>query len=106
MMLKNFTIAILSFLLLAALPLSAGITFVQQSYATSNPSGSSLQVTYPAAQTAGNLNIVVVGWNDTTSAVSAITDSKGNVYTRAIGPTAGTALTQSIYYAKNIAGGS
>jgi len=106
MMLKNFTIAILSFVLLAALPLSAGITFVQQSYATSNPSGSSLQVTYPAAQTAGNLNIVVVGWNDTTSAVSSITDSKGNVYTRAIGPTAGTALTQSIYYAKNIAGGS
>ena len=47
-----------------------------------------------------------MGWNDTTSTVSSITDSKGNTYTRAVGPTAGTALTQSIYYAKNIAAGS
>ncbi|HMH08183.1 MAG TPA: hypothetical protein VK579_16025, partial [Terriglobales bacterium] len=103
---KHFTITTLSFALLAVLPLSAGITFVQQSYTTSNPSGSSLRVAYPAAQTAGNLNLVVVGWNDTTSLVSSVTDSKGNTYTRAIGPTAGTALTQSIYYAKNIAAGS
>ena len=106
MTLKHFTITTLSFALLAVLPLSAGITFVQQSYTTSNPSGSSLRVAYPAAQKAGNLNLVVVGWNDTTSSVSSVTDSKGNTYTRAIGPTAGTALTQSIYYAKNIAAGS
>ena len=61
---------------------------------------------YLSAQTAGNLNIVVVGWNDSTSAVSSITDSKGNTYSRAVGPTVGTKLTQSIYYAKNIAAGS
>jgi hypothetical protein len=75
-------------------------------YETSNPSGSSLAVAYPTAQTVGNLNVVVVGWNDTTSSVSSVTDSTGNTYVRAVGPTKGTALTQSIYYAKNIAGGS
>ena len=85
---------------------SGAVSFVQVNYKTSNPSGSSLAVAYPSAQTAGNLNIVVVGWNDTTSAVSSVTDSRGNTYTRAVGPTAGTALSQSIYYAKNIAAGS
>jgi len=82
------------------------IGFVQVNYKTSNPSGSTLAAAYPAAQTAGNLNIVVVGWNDTTAAVSSVTDSRGNTYTRAIGPTTGTALSQSIYYAKNIIAGS
>jgi len=82
------------------------IGFVQVNYKTSNPSGSTLAVAYPAAQTAGNLNIVVVGWNDTTAAVSSVTDSRGNTYTRAVGPTTGTALSQSIYYAKNIIAGS
>jgi len=38
----------------------------------------------------GNLNIVVVGWNDTTSTVSMVSDSLGNNYALAIGPTTGT----------------
>ena len=69
-----------------------------------------MSVTYTSAQTAGNLNVVVVGWNDTTAAVSSVTDSSGNVYTLAVGPTKnpgspGTySLTQSIYYAANIVG--
>jgi hypothetical protein len=78
---------------------------VQVNYKTST-SASSLATAYPSAQTAGNLNIVVVGWNDTASVVGSIRDSNGNTYTRAIGPTAGTALTQSIYYARNVAAGS
>jgi hypothetical protein len=90
---------------LAAPSISAGATFVQVNYKTSTLA-SSLVTTYPSVQTAGNLNIVVVGWNDTTSVVSSITDSNRNAYALAIGPTAGTALTQSIYFAKNIAAGS
>jgi hypothetical protein len=62
-------------------------------------------VTYPGAQTAGNLNIVVVGWNDTVATVQSVKDSKGNLYTLAIGPTSGTNVRQSIYYAANIVGG-
>ena len=50
--------------------------------------------------------MVEVGWNDTTSSVSSVTDSNGNSYALAVGPTRGTGLSQSIYYAKNIVGGS
>ena len=63
-------------------------------------------MTYALAQTAGNLNVVAVGWNDTTSTVTSVTDSRGNSYTLAVGPTTGTGLRQSIYYAKNIVAGS
>jgi hypothetical protein len=83
-----------------------GINFVQQNFALSNPSAASLTVAYGSAQTVGNLNIVAVGWNDTSASVSSVVDSRGNTYIRAIGPTTGTALSQSIYYAKNIAAGS
>ena len=46
------------------------------------PSGAVL-LSYRVAQTAGNLNVVVVGWNDTTSTVSSVSDSRGNTYTQA-----------------------
>ena len=62
-----------------------------------------ISATYAAAQTAGNLNVVVIGWNDTTARVSTVSDTSGNVYKLAVGPTLGSALTQSIYYAPNIA---
>ena len=82
------------------------ISFVQVNAATPQTASASVSVIYPAAQTAGDLNIVAVGWNDTTSTVSSVTDSRGNTYALAIGPTTGTGLRQSIYYAKNIAAGS
>src|SRR5262249_41923542 len=45
-----------------------------------------------------------VGWNDTTAQVASVTDSQGNAYQLAVGPTRRTTiLSQSIYYAKNIA---
>jgi IPT/TIG domain len=105
MAIKGFSVSNLLSILLMALPLSARINFVQQNNTTSNPSGLSMRVAFRAVQGAGNLNIVVVGWNDTCAAVKSITDAHGNIYALAIGPTAGTALTESIYYAKNIAGG-
>ena len=106
MIVKNFIIKNVLFTLLLILPASAGINFVQQNNKTLNPSGSSVVVSYPSAQTAGNSNIVVVGWNDTSAAVKSVTDSLGNSYALAVGPTAGKALTQSIYYANQIAAGS
>ncbi len=84
----------------------AQISFVQVAAATPQTAMTSVAVTYPAAQTAGNTNIVAVGWKNTTSTVSAVTDSRGNSYVLAVGPTSGTGLRQSIYYAKNIAAGS
>ena len=86
---------------------SSGIAFVQQAYATPQAPQASVSVTLASAQTAGNLNVVVVGWNDATADVTAVADSNGNVYTRAVGPTVLSAqLTQSIYYAKSIAASS
>ena len=79
------------------------IAYVQGNYATPQTSQSTVNITFTAAQVAGDLNVVVVGWNDSTATVSSVRDSKGNVYTRAVGPTVVTGfLSQSIYYAKNI----
>src|SRR5262249_37213587 len=78
--------------------------FVQVNYATPQSSVATVNVPFNGAQSAGNLNVVVVGWNDTTAAVSSVTDTNGNAYQLAVGPAAVPgALTQSIYHAKNIA---
>ncbi len=82
------------------------IAFVQVNAATPQSASASVPVTFGVAQTAGNLNIVVVGWNDTTSTVSSVSDSRGNTYTQAGTTVTGTTLRQAIYYAKSIAAGS
>jgi hypothetical protein len=82
------------------------ISFAQVAAATPQTPTQVVTVTYPGAQTGGDLNVVVVGWNDTTSTVQSVADSAGNSYSLAIGPTSGTALRQSIYYASNIVGGN
>ena len=81
-------------------------TFVQVSAATPQSPTSTVAVSYPLAQTAGDLNIIVVGWNDTSATVQSVTDTRGNTYALAAGPIKGTRLTQSIYYGKNILAGS
>ncbi len=91
-------------------PSTGTIAFVQGNYATPQAPTASVTVAYTAAQNAGDLNAVIVGWNDTTAAVIAVTDTMGNAYTLAVGPTVqpgaagGGGLTQAIYYAKNILG--
>ena len=82
---------------------ASSIAFVQVKSAVPQGTSTRIALTYTKAQTAGNLNIVVVGWNDSTAQVSSVTDSKGNAYALAVGPTvqSGTA-SQAIYYAKNI----
>jgi hypothetical protein len=82
------------------------ISFIQVAAATPQTKTATVSATYPAAQTSGDLNVVVVGWNDTTSTVQSVKDSAGNTYSLAIGPTKGTGLQESIYYAANIVGGS
>lgn len=83
---------------------AVGISFVQGGYAAPQTPQTTVNVTFNAPQSAGDLNVVVVGWNDSTAVVNRVADSKGNTYTRAVGPTIQTGIaTQSIYYAKNIA---
>jgi rhamnogalacturonyl hydrolase YesR len=79
------------------------ITYVQGNSAVPQTPQTSVSVTFTAAQAAGDLNVVAAGWNDSTATVSSVTDTNGNVYTRAVGPTVQTgAASQSIYYARNI----
>jgi len=85
---------------------TSAIKFVQVKSATPQTPASTVSVAYAAAQTAGNLNIVAVGWNDSTSSITSLTDSRGNTYALAGVLTTGTNLRQAIYYAKNILGGS
>ena len=60
---------------------------------------------FASAQTAGNLNVVAVGWNNATSNVTSVTDSAGqHLPARGADRRAAAGISQAIYYAKNIAG--
>jgi hypothetical protein len=85
-----------------------GIAFVQSGSGptTLQATNTTLSVSYPIAQTAGDLNVVVVGWGDVTSLVSMVTDSHGNIYSQAGGTATGSGLRQAIFYATGIAAGS
>src|SRR5712671_6938154 len=79
------------------------IAFVQQNSAVPQTPQITVPVAYRLGQIAGDLNVVVVGWNDSTASVSSVKDTSGNAYIPAIGPTVQTGVaTQTIYYAKNI----
>ena len=80
----------------------AGINFVQANSAQPASPATTAPITYPIAQTAGNLNVVIIGWADATTTVQSVTDSAGNTYNLAFNPTVGTGISQAIYYAKNI----
>lgn len=103
---KKIVLSLNSLILFFALVSNAGaIGFVQLNSATPQRPQSSVTVTYKSVQVAGDLNVVVVGWNDSTAVVTSVTDTKGNVYQLAVGPTVQTVVaSQSIYFAKNIAG--
>src|SRR5437868_6045842 len=82
------------------------ISFVQVNAATPQTATTAVVLSYAVAQTAGNLNIVAVGWDNTTSTVSSVSDSRGNAYAQAGTTVTGRGIRQAIYYAKNIAAGS
>ena len=107
---KSLILALLAIVFLAGCLLpsaslaAATITFVQSNNAVPQTPQTSVPIIFTAAQAAGDLNVVAVGWNDSTATVSTVTDKSGNTYTLAVGPTIQNGVaTQSIYYAKNIA---
>ncbi len=79
---------------------------MQVNAATPQAASASVPVSFPGAQAAGNLNVVAIGWNDTSSSVTSVTDTRGNTYLQAGTTITGSGLRQAIYFAKNIAGGS
>ena len=83
------------------------IAFVQGTYAVPQTPQSTVSVTFGAAQGAGNLNVIAIGWSDTTATVTNVSDSAGNAYAPAIAPTTLPGqITHVIYYAKNIRAGA
>jgi chitodextrinase len=68
--------------------------------------GSRVSVNFSSSNTAGNLIIAYLVWDNSGSA--SISDSRGNTYSSAIGPTkySGDRANAQIFYASNIAGGT
>jgi hypothetical protein len=82
---------------------TAAISYVQGNYFVSSAAQTTVTVPFTAAQNAGDLNVVVVGWANSASTVGSVTDKSGNTYTLAVGPTVVSGYVyQSIYYAKSI----
>ena len=78
------------------------LAFVQVNAATPQTNQSTVSVAYTSAQTAGNTNILAIGWNNATSNITSVTDSAGNIYQLAVPTARGPGLSQAIYYATNI----
>ena len=89
-------------ILLCANTAMATPAFVQDNYTAPQTPQTTVTVPYTAAQTAGNLNVLVVGWNDSTAQIKSVQDSQGNTYQLAVGPTVTNGISQAAYYAKNI----
>ncbi|HZF26885.1 MAG TPA: hypothetical protein VEZ88_11540, partial [Steroidobacteraceae bacterium] len=76
-------------LLLVAIPLllltagnaaQAAIAFRQTANAVPQSSQTTVSVVFGTAQVAGNLNVVAVGWFNTTAHILSVTDTRGNAY--------------------------
>jgi hypothetical protein len=80
--------------------------FVQQNYATPQSPQRQVSVAFLSPQTAGNANLLAVGWNDSVASLTNVSDSAGNTYQTAVPTFRGSGLSQAIYYAVNILGAS
>ena len=79
------------------------IAFRQTNSYTSASPQTTATVVLNSAQVAGDLNVLAVAWYNTTAHVLSVTDTRGNTYALAAGPTTqAIAGTQAIYYAANI----
>jgi chitodextrinase len=87
---------------LVATTAGAGPTLVQQSYATPQTPQTVVSTTYADAQTAGDTDILAIGWNDATASITSVMDGAGNVYQPAVATFRGNGMSQAIYYASNI----
>ena len=63
---------------------------------------SSMQLAYKYPESVGNLNVVVVQTSNTSATLQSVSDSDGNAYQLAIGPTTSAGSQQWMYYAPTI----
>ena len=79
------------------------LAFVQVVAATPQTNQTSVPVTFTGAQSAGNVNLIAIGWNSSSGSVSSVVDSANNVYQPAAPVQFGSGVSQTIWYAKSIA---
>jgi hypothetical protein len=81
-------------------------TFIQQAYSVPQTPQPVVSVAYPQSQTAGNANILAVGWNDAVATITNVSDSASNIYQIAVPAFRGNGMSQAIYYCPNIKSGA
>jgi hypothetical protein len=86
----------------AEAPAPATPAFVQVNSATPQSPQSTVATPFVQAQTAGNLNAVAIGWNESVGNITQVRDSAGNTYQAATTVARGSNLSQAVYYVKNI----
>jgi hypothetical protein len=77
-------------------------SLVQSKMNSSASSVSSMGLTVNSVQKAGDVNVVVIGWDSATGTISSVSDTAGNAYTLAMPIARGTGVSLAIFYAKNI----
>jgi hypothetical protein len=75
---------------------------VQVNAAAPQTNQGTVSVIYYSPQQAADTNIIGIGWNDSTSNITSVSDSAGNPYEVAVPTARGIGLSQAIYYAKKI----
>src|SRR5207245_10961927 len=89
----------------APTPTPSPIALVQSNSTALNGQKASVTSSYPSTQTQGDLNVVIIGWQGGGNSVANVTDTLGNTYTPVL-QNHSTGISQAMYYAKNIQGGS
>ncbi len=95
---QSFLLVVISWslLLCASQQAAAQMKFVQVNSAVPT-STATISATYNSAQTAGNMNVVAIGWDSSFITLKTLTDSKGNSYKLAVSYVDSTGITQAIY---------
>lgn len=95
---QSFLLVVISWLLLLCVSraATAHIKFVQVNSAVPT-STATISATYNSAQTAGNMNVVAIGWDSSFISLKSLTDSKGNSYKLAVGYVDSTGITRQSF---------
>jgi Protein of unknown function (DUF4038)/Putative collagen-binding domain of a collagenase len=80
--------------------------FIQQAYSVPQTPQLVVSVAYTQSQTAGNANLLAIGWNDAVATITNVSDSASNIYQIAVPTFRGNGMSQAIYYCPNIKSGA
>jgi hypothetical protein len=80
--------------------------FIQQAYSVPQTPQLVVSVPYPQSETAGNANLLAIGWNDAVATITNVSDSASNIYQVAVPTFRGNGMSQAIYYCPSIKSGT